>query len=59
MAIAPKISIRGELIAAAATDLRFARNSFPAAFRKRTTSQVSMLKAFTMRFPVMVSCKIF
>ena len=59
MAIAPKISISGELIAAAATERRLARNSRCAAWRKRAISQDSMLKAFTMRLPVMVSCRMF
>ena len=59
MAIAPKISISGELIAAAATERKFARNRRCAALRKRATSHDSMPKAFTMRLPVMVSCRMF
>ena len=59
MAIAPKISISGELIATAATERKLARNSRCAASRKRAISQLSMLKALTMRLPVIVSCRMF
>ena len=55
MAIAPKISISGELIAAAATDRRLARNRRRAALRKRAISHDSILKAFTIRLPVILS----
>ena len=57
--MAPKTSMSGELIEAAATDLRFARNNRWAAARKRAISQVSMLNAFTMRLPAIVSCRTF
>ena len=59
IAIAPKVSINGELMAAAATERKLARNSRCAAVRKRATSHDSMPKALTMRFPVIVSCKMF
>ena len=59
MAIEPRISISGELMANAATSRRFARNSRRAAARKRATSQFSMPNALTIRFPVMVSCRMF
>ena len=59
IAIAPKMSIIGELIAAALTERRFARNSRLAASRKRFVSHASMENAFTMRTPVMVSCRMF
>ena len=59
IAIAPKMSIKGELMAAAATERRLARNRRCAAFRNRATSQDSIPKAFTMRLPVIVSCKMF
>ena len=59
MATAPMKSISGEVIACARTERRFARNSRLAAWRKRTSSQNSMLKAFTMRLPVIVSCRMF
>ena len=38
---------------------RLARKSLPAAFLKRSTSHSSVLKAFTMRLPVTVSCRMF
>src|SRR5271155_5246201 len=41
------------------TDRRFARKRRRAAPRKREISHFSLLKAFTMRLPVMVSCRIF
>ena len=53
--MAPKMSINGELIAAAATERRLALKRRCAALAKRAISQDSMLKAFTMRLPVMVS----
>src|SRR5207248_4588372 len=59
MAMAPKISISGELSACASTTRRLARNSRLAAAAKRAFSHPSMPKAFTMRLPVMVSCKMF
>src|ERR1022692_3424532 len=55
----PKISISGELIAVAATERKFARNRRRAAPRKREISHFSLLKAFTMRLPVMASCRMF
>ena len=59
MATAPIKSISGEVIAWARTERRLARNSRRAAWRKRTISQNSMLNAFTMRLPVIVSCRMF
>ena len=53
------MSIIGELMAAALTERRLARNSRLAASRKRPVSQASMENAFTMRTPVMVSCRMF
>ena len=59
MATAPMKSISGEVIACARTERRLARKSLRAAWRKRSISQNSMLKALTMRLPVMVSCRMF
>src|SRR5581483_10098797 len=59
IAMAPKISISGELMADAATDRKLAWNRRRAAARKRAISHDSMLKAFTMRFPVIVSWRRF
>ena len=56
MAIAPKMSIIGELMAKALVERRFALNRRRAASRKRLVSHASMQKAFTTRMPVMVSC---
>ena len=59
MATAPMKSMRGELMAWARTELRLARKRRRAAWRKRSSSQNSMLKALTMRLPVMVSWRMF
>ena len=59
MATAPMVSMSGELMAWARTERRLASNSRRAACLNRIISQNSMLKALTMRFPVMVSCRMF
>ena len=58
-ATAPRKSISGELIACTRTDRRFARNRVLAALRNRPISHDSMLNAFTIRLPVIVSCRMF
>ena len=55
----PKTSISGELIAVAATERKLARNRRRAALRNREISQFSVLNAFTIRLPVMASCRMF
>ena len=59
MAIAPIVSISGELMDWMRTLRRLARNSRRAAFLKRRISHSSVLNAFTMRLPVTVSCRMF
>ena len=59
MPIMPKTSINGELIAVAATERRLARKRRRAALRNREISQSSVLNAFTIRLPVMVSWRMF
>ncbi len=59
MATAPMVSMSGELMACARTERRLASNSRRAACLNRIISQSSILKALTMRFPVMVSCRMF
>ena len=59
IAITPSKSISGELMACTLADFRFARKSRRAALRKRVISHASMLKAFTMPWPLMASCRMF
>ena len=59
MATAPSKSISGELIGLAGTERRLARNSARGRALKRMVSHSSMLKALTMRLPVIVSCRMF
>ena len=59
MAMAPMVSINGELMDWMRTLRRLARKRRVAAFLKRRISHSSVLKAFTMRLPVTVSCRMF
>ena len=59
MATAPMVSMSGELMDWMRTLRRLARKRRLAAFLKRRISHNSVLKAFTMRLPVTVSCRMF
>ncbi len=58
MTTATSMSINGEVAICTRTQRMVSRNSLFAAARNFLISKSSMPKAFTMRFPTMVSCRI-